>query len=400
MPESEKRDRLCDVLNDENTGQCLIFVRTKRRADALAKFMQTCGFAIDALHGDMRQGLRQRVLRNFRDGKLQALIATDVAARGIDVAGLSHVVNFDLTDTLEAYIHRIGRTGRAGLGGLAISFCSPSEEPRLAAIISVVGARVELFDLAGGPVTNFQANPAPRKRVRPPRARRDNGRSEQNTGSRQRRDAKQKDGKRTNLSERQQAFRAKDVAGWSPVVAKIVALRGGLPVGRHAHLQTPNRDIEKTANQQTSLLRKPEQLMSAGQNGLIGLSAMTGHNMTSDPHVMKGPRVISGQSVMIGMPIKTARHSLKKVANPHLPRILALTHSPNPRPEASPTARHLTVPVASPTADHPAKSRIANRVATTRCGVENNAGTVPSRHAGWGLFLDLLTQNKFLNFSR
>ena len=173
MPESDKRDRLCDVLNDENTGQCLIFVRTKRRADALAKFMQVRGFAIDALHGDMRQGLRQKVLRNFRDGGLQALIATDVAARGIDVAGLSHVVNFDITDTPEAYVHRIGRTGRAGLGGLAISFCAPSEESQLAAIISVVGARVELFDLDGNPVTDFQAKPAPRKRGRGSRTRRE-----------------------------------------------------------------------------------------------------------------------------------------------------------------------------------------------------------------------------------
>ena len=221
MPESEKRDRLCDVLNDENTGQCLIFVRTKRRADALAKFMQTRGFAIDALHGDMRQGLRQKVLRNFRDGKLQALIATDVAARGIDVAGLSHVVNFDLTDTPEAYVHRIGRTGRAGLGGLAISFCSPSEEPRLAAIISVVGTRVELFDLAGKPVTDFQAKPTPRKRGRPPRARRDSGKSEQNTGLRQCRDAKQTDGKRAkrNWSDNKPS-RAKDAADWSPVTSE------------------------------------------------------------------------------------------------------------------------------------------------------------------------------------
>jgi ATP-dependent RNA helicase RhlE len=121
----------------------------------------------------MRQGLRQKVLRNFRDGGLQALIATDVAARGIDVAGLSHVVNFDITDTPEAYVHRIGRTGRAGLGGLAISFCAPSEESQLAAIISVVGARVELFDLDGKPVTDFQAKPAPRKRGRGSRTRRE-----------------------------------------------------------------------------------------------------------------------------------------------------------------------------------------------------------------------------------
>ena len=155
----------------------------------------------------------------------------------------------------------------------------------------------------------------------------------------------------------------------------MVALRGGLPARRHARLETPKRDFEKTANRQASLLarrperavanstasllRKPEQLMSAGQNRLIGLSAMTDRNMTSD------------QNVMTGLPIKTARHSLKKVANPHLPRILALTHSPNPRPAASQIARQLTVLVASPTADHPAKSHIANREATTRCGAEN-----------------------------
>ena len=157
LTEGEKRDRLCDILRDQATGQALIFVRTKRRADALAKFLYIRGFAIDALHGDMRQTLRQKVLRNFRGGDLQALIATDVAARGIDVAGLSHVVNFDLTDTPEAYIHRIGRTGRAGLGGLALSFCAPDEQHKLAAIISVVGGRVELFEADGTRVEDFKA---------------------------------------------------------------------------------------------------------------------------------------------------------------------------------------------------------------------------------------------------
>ena len=157
MAEGDKRDRLCDILNEKDTGQSLIFVRTKRRADALAKFMEVRGFAVDALHGDMRQTLRQKVLRNFRSGQLRALIATDVAARGIDVAGLSHVINFDLTDTPESYVHRIGRTGRAGLGGLAISFCAPDERNKLGAIIAAVGPRVELFELDGTPVTDFKA---------------------------------------------------------------------------------------------------------------------------------------------------------------------------------------------------------------------------------------------------
>ena len=166
LAESEKRDRLCDILREQATGQALIFVRTKRRADALAKFLSVRGFAVDALHGDMRQTLRQKVLRNFRGGDLQALIATDVAARGIDVAGLSHVVNFDLTDTPEAYVHRIGRTGRAGLGGLALSFCAPDEQHKLAAIISVVGGRVELFEADGTRVEDFKAAGAPSRQRR------------------------------------------------------------------------------------------------------------------------------------------------------------------------------------------------------------------------------------------
>ena len=168
MAESEKRDRLCDILNEKNTGQTLIFVRTKRRADTLAKFMSVRGFAVDALHGDMRQTLRQKVIRNFRSGELRALIATDVAARGIDVAGLSHVINFDLTDTPEAYVHRIGRTGRAGLGGLAVSFCAPDERHKLRAIISVVGARVELFELDGTVVTDFKSGIMPQRSRRRP----------------------------------------------------------------------------------------------------------------------------------------------------------------------------------------------------------------------------------------
>ena len=215
MPESAKRDRLCDVLNDGNTGQCLIFVRTKRRADALAKFMQTRGFSIDALHGDMRQGLRQKVLRNFRDGKLQALIATDVAARGIDVAGLSHVVNFDLTDTPEAYVHRIGRTGRAGFGGLAISLLTIRGTAPCRYHFGRWG-RVELFDPYGKPVTIFEA--APRKRGRPSRARRDSGKREQNTSPRQRRSTNDMDGKRAKRNwADDKSSKTKGAASWSPV---------------------------------------------------------------------------------------------------------------------------------------------------------------------------------------
>ncbi len=184
LAEGEKRDRLCDVLNGDDIGQVLIFVRTRRRADALAKFMQVRGFAVDALHGDMRQSIRQKVLGNFRAGTLRAIIATDVAARGIDVAGLGHVINFDMTDTPEAYIHRIGRTGRAGLGGTAISFCAPDEQHKLAAVVSHVGARVEIFTPDGTPVTEFVAERAPaRRRQRPPQGARSKPRRERDSSN-------------------------------------------------------------------------------------------------------------------------------------------------------------------------------------------------------------------------
>lgn len=213
MSEGDKRDRLCDILNEHDTGQSLIFVRTKRRADALAKFMEVRGFAVDALHGDMRQTLRQKVLRNFRSGQLRALIATDVAARGIDVAGLSHVINFDLTDTPEAYVHRIGRTGRAGLGGLALSFCAPDERNKLAAIIAAVGARVELYELDGTAVTDFKASGgAARGRRRPPQGARSRSQGDRSQGARRddrrddrpRRDDRRDDRPQRGASERRQ----------------------------------------------------------------------------------------------------------------------------------------------------------------------------------------------------
>jgi len=206
MSEGDKRDRLCDILNEHDTGQSLIFVRTKRRADALAKFMEVRGFAVDALHGDMRQTLRQKVLRNFRSGQLRALIATDVAARGIDVAGLSHVINFDLTDTPEAYVHRIGRTGRAGLGGLALSFCAPDERNKLASIIAAVGARVELYELDGTAVTDFKASGgAARGRRRPPQGARSRSQGDRSQGDRSqgaRRDDRRDDRPRRDASDR------------------------------------------------------------------------------------------------------------------------------------------------------------------------------------------------------
>ena len=116
------------------------------------------------LHGDMRQAIRLKVLRKLKRGELQVLVATDVAARGIDVSGLGMVVNFDLPDTVEAYVHRIGRTGRAGQVGAALSICSVADQEKLAAVLSRVGQRMTVIDSDGSVIEDFRPERVPSKR--------------------------------------------------------------------------------------------------------------------------------------------------------------------------------------------------------------------------------------------
>jgi superfamily II DNA/RNA helicase len=122
------KNRLLDhLLRDESMQQAIVFTSTKRAADDLASDLHSQGFAVGALHGDMKQAARTRTLAALRKGGLRVLVATDVAARGIDVQGISHVINYDLPRQAEDYVHRIGRTGRAGKNGIAISFANVRE---------------------------------------------------------------------------------------------------------------------------------------------------------------------------------------------------------------------------------------------------------------------------------
>ncbi len=120
--QSEKLDHLVEQLRDGASGPTLVFVRTKRGADRLAKRLRTRKVEAVAMHGDKSQGQRERALARFQQGDVDALIATDVAARGIDVDGVTHVVNFDVAGDRDSYVHRVGRTGRAGRSGTGISF--------------------------------------------------------------------------------------------------------------------------------------------------------------------------------------------------------------------------------------------------------------------------------------
>lgn len=135
-----KRELTSYLIGSKNWHQVLIFTRTKQMADNLAKEMCKDGIPTESIHGDKSQGARERALAEFKQGKTRALVATDVAARGIDIIDLKYVINYELPYVAEDYIHRIGRTGRAGNAGLAISLMSPNEEWLLEAVEKVLDA--------------------------------------------------------------------------------------------------------------------------------------------------------------------------------------------------------------------------------------------------------------------
>jgi len=138
-----KADLLKHLLADETIKNALVFTRTKHGADRVERYLNRSDVRTEVIHGDKSQGARERALAAFKKGTVRVLVATDIAARGLDIVELSHVVNFDLPNEPEAYVHRIGRTGRAGLSGTAISFCSFEERPLLSDIERLMGMHLK-----------------------------------------------------------------------------------------------------------------------------------------------------------------------------------------------------------------------------------------------------------------
>ncbi|WP_234404837.1 DEAD/DEAH box helicase [Paenibacillus bouchesdurhonensis] len=138
-----KQGALIEMIRSHRPYLAVIFCRTKRRASKLNEALQEAGFASDELHGDLSQSKREQVMRAFREAKLELLVATDVAARGIDVEGVTHVFNYDIPQDVDSYIHRIGRTGRAGEKGVAITFASPRDIDALRNIERGIGLKLE-----------------------------------------------------------------------------------------------------------------------------------------------------------------------------------------------------------------------------------------------------------------
>ncbi|MEO8715551.1 MAG: DEAD/DEAH box helicase, partial [Acetobacteraceae bacterium] len=165
---SGKRALLGTLLDDPALSRVIVFTRTKHTANKVAEHLEAGGVNVDAIHGNKSQPARNKALDRFRDGRARVLVATDIAARGIDVTGISHVINFDLPAQAEDDVHRIGRTARAGASGIAISFCDPAERGALRAIERMTGAPMNVA--SGG--THTANDDAPRQAPRPQQRRR------------------------------------------------------------------------------------------------------------------------------------------------------------------------------------------------------------------------------------
>jgi ATP-dependent RNA helicase RhlE len=173
VDKKDKPSLLLHLLRDEKILSALIFTRTKHGADKVVKFLHRNNITAAAIHGNKSQNARQNALSNFKGGNLRVLVATDIAARGIDIDDLSHVINFELPNIPETYVHRIGRTGRAGNTGIAISFCDAEERGELKDIQKLIGKNIPVISEHPFPLstTSFSAVPAPPQKTNPKRSR-------------------------------------------------------------------------------------------------------------------------------------------------------------------------------------------------------------------------------------
>jgi ATP-dependent RNA helicase DeaD len=147
VPFPRKFDALARILDARQPERAIVFCATKRMVDEVQEKLQARGYSSEALHGDISQASREKVLRSFRDGRTEVLVATDVAARGLDIPEVAIVINFDIPPDPEYYVHRIGRTGRSGRSGVAVTFINPREQRELAFIEKVTGARIQRAEL-------------------------------------------------------------------------------------------------------------------------------------------------------------------------------------------------------------------------------------------------------------
>ncbi|MEI2702736.1 MAG: DEAD/DEAH box helicase [Baekduia sp.] len=164
--QKDKADKLVEVLREERPDQAIVFTRTKIRADQLYRKLSNGGMNVKALHGDLSQGQRDGVMLSFKGGRVPILVATDVAARGLDISTVTHVVNFDVPTSPDVYVHRIGRTGRVGRSGRAVTFVEPKQKKELAAIEDHIGTTMAVWE-PGGHTKPAKVEERPKRHAKP-----------------------------------------------------------------------------------------------------------------------------------------------------------------------------------------------------------------------------------------
>jgi ATP-dependent RNA helicase DeaD len=172
VPAKEKAERLVKLLKTEDPEQAIIFTRTKIGASKLEKTLKDRGLDVKALHGDLSQGVRDGVMISFKDHRVKLLVATDIAARGLDIEHVTHVINFDVPDSSEVYVHRIGRTGRVGRTGRAITLVTPAQREEIDRIERDVKTTIDEWET---PEERLEHAPKPRRRERERKERPDRG---------------------------------------------------------------------------------------------------------------------------------------------------------------------------------------------------------------------------------
>lgn len=164
VSKGNKPKLLIELLKEDGISSSIVFSRTKHGANKIVKTLIQAGIPAEAIHGNKSQPARQRALNNFKEGALNVLVATDIAARGIDVDDISHVINYDLPNVAETYVHRIGRTGRAGASGVALSFCAGNERPYLKDIHKLIKQQIEVVEDHAYPDDGTEVLTVPQKR--------------------------------------------------------------------------------------------------------------------------------------------------------------------------------------------------------------------------------------------
>jgi ATP-dependent RNA helicase RhlE len=204
LDKENKKNLLIDLLKDKKIERVLVFTRTKHGADKVAKDLTKNGIQAQAIHGNKSQNARQNALNNFKSKLTRVLVATDIAARGIDIDELTHVINYELPNIPESYVHRIGRTGRAGASGIAIAFCDAEEKEYLRDIQKLIGKQIPVIDDHKYPLMNHNVEKAakPQRSQRNSNNRNSNNRNSDNKNSQARPEKKTQQAPTGDLSKR------------------------------------------------------------------------------------------------------------------------------------------------------------------------------------------------------